>query len=475
MNFNLNKNKINMNLRNLILLLLITIFISSCGSIKPVAPTIEVGTYTAPKQELSMISIPIEMELKNYFKAADNAVPYEFKGKEQQCDGVSFEYKFDRKPIQIEGKGNYVDIEIEGKYGISLSYCAKCTDLFSAKPSCMTPRIPASCGVDEPMRRIKIQYGTEIELKKDFKIEAKTELKKIDPKDKCQVTVFSYDATGHLVTEVKKVLEDLSGKIDSEIESLAIKKEVDAIWESFTKPFPIDKYGYLTLNPKAIEVENLKIKGTKLEFNVGISANPKITLSKPEEKNIPLPNLSELKHPTGLSINVDIVVPYDSLNSIINKSLVGKVIDIKNQKIIIQNAKIFGASNQQLSIEVGFTGSKTGVMFFKGTPTIIDSLQTISFPDIEFDLETKNVLLKSAKWMFDKKITNMIRDYSEFNLKPYLKDASKMIEQQMNTKIDKNINLKGKVNETKIKHIYPDKNELLIQTNLSGKLSVKID
>jgi hypothetical protein len=457
----------------IILSLLTTI--SSCGSIKPTAPPVEVGSYNPPKQELSMISIPIEMELKSYFKAADNAVPFEFKGSEQQCAGVSFKYQFDRKPIQIEGKGTYVDIDIEGKYALNLSYCAKCTDLYGPIPSCITPRIPASCGVNEPMRRIKIQYGTEIDLKKDFKLEAKTELKKIDPKDKCQITVFYYDATDQLVKEVKKALTQLGGKIDSEIESLDIKKEAEAIWNSFTQPFPIDKYGYLSLNPKAIEVENLRIKGTQLEFNIGITAYPQVTLNKPEDKKTPLPNLTELKHPNGLAINLDIIAPYDSLTSIINQSLAGKVIDIKKQKIILQKAKIYGASNQQLSIEVGFTGSKSGVMYFKGTPTYNDSLQEISFPDLAFDLETKNVLLKSAKWMFDKKITNMIRSYSKFNLTSYLSDASKMIEKQMNTKMDGGINLKGKVNETKIKHVFPDKDLLLIKTSMTGKLSVKID
>jgi hypothetical protein len=463
-------------MQNSIRLLTFSILIlGACGTIKPNSPKIEVANYIPPKQEASLISIPIEMELKSYFKAADNAVPMKFNGNQKQCEGVSFAYDFERKPILIEGKGSSVDINIEGKYGLSLSYCTKCTDYFSSSPTCITPRIPASCGVGESMRRIKIQYGTAIELKKDFKIDATTELKKLEPIDKCEITVFKYDATGHLVKEVKKALSDLGLKIDQEIESLDIKKQAEEIWQSLTKPFPIEGFGFLEMNPNAIEVENLRIKGSKLMFNIGVKAFPQVSLSKPSEKIIPLPNLTELKNEEGLNINVQIVATYDSLNSILNQHLFGKIIDIKNQQIILQQTKIYGAQNQQLTIEVDFIGSKKGKMFFIGTPTINDTTQVISFPDLSFDVATKNVLLKSAKWMFNNKITNMISQYAIFDLKKQLKDISKTIEAQMNSKITNEINLKGKLKETKVKSIFPDKDALIIQTKLTGKLGVIIN
>ena len=130
----------------------LVLFLFSCKTISPVSPTIAVSEYIPPVQKVSVMNIPVEMEMKSYFKAADEAVPYEFKGKEQNCEDVSYDYKFNRNPIKIEGKAGRnsaleIGIDIEGKYALNLNYCAKCTDIFSSAPNCVTPRIYASCGV----------------------------------------------------------------------------------------------------------------------------------------------------------------------------------------------------------------------------------------------------------------------------------------------------------------------------------------
>lgn len=454
---------------------LFALILISCKSIKPAAPEIKLVEYIPPVQVASSIHIPVEMELKSQFKAADQAVPYQFKGREDQCEGVSFSYTFDRKPIKIDGKGKKVNISIEGKYALNLNYCAKCTDMFSDKKSCITPRIYVSCGVDEPMRRIQIEYETAIDLKPNFELESKTTLQEVTPKDKCEITVFRYDATGQLVKEVKKALKDLGKEIDKEVESIDLRKQAEDIWKTFSSPFPIENYGFLHLNPEKLAVTGLKLDGSKLFFDVAIEAFPEVNLAESKGKGLAMPDMSNIRAKEGLDINLNLVAQYDSLSSIMNRSLAGKVIDIKKQKIILEQAKIYGAANNQLAIEINFTGSKSGRMFFLGTPHFNDSLQQISFPDLSFDLETKNALLKSAKWLFNHKITDMVRSYATFNMSDLLKEAAKKIEEQMNGELSKGIFLKGNMDEVRVTGIHPAQDKLIIQSNLKGKLRVSIN
>jgi hypothetical protein len=44
----------------------------------------------------------------------------------------------------------------------------------------------------------------------------------------------------------------------------------------------------------------------------------------------------------------------------------------------------------------------------------------------------------------------------------------------LNKQIDANIYLSGKMNQVKVKTIFPDKENLIIQTNLLGNLNVNI-
>jgi hypothetical protein len=462
----------------LIAIFLINLFVS-CGSIKPTTPEITVGIYTPPIQEVSTFSIPVEMEMKSYFKEADNAVPFEFKGKEQNCEDVSYDYKFIRNPIKIQGKGGNsntleIGIGIEGKYALNLNYCPKCSDLFSSTPNCLTPRIYASCGVGEPMRRITVDYTTKINLQNDFTLKSKTKLEDVIPKDKCQITVFRYNATEKLVKEVKGALSDLSGIIDKEIESLEIKKEIESIWKTINEPNKIENYGYLNFNPNKIGVEKLSMIGTNLKFNVLVEAYPQVTLVQLPMIDKPLPNLSKVKDNEGFNLNLDLIANYDSLSVILNRELSGKIIEIKKNKIRLEKASIYGAANQQLSIEVDFSGSKSGKLYFLGTPKFIDSIQEISFPDLSFELQTKNALLKSAKWMFSDLITRKMRELTRFSMSKILEESRKKIELELNKQIDNNIYLSGKMNQVKVKSIFPDRENLIIQTNLIGNLNVYI-
>jgi hypothetical protein len=464
------------------LIIVIFIFVtslSSCNIIKPSSPEIELGTYNPPIQDVSMLSIPVEMEMKSYFIDADKSVPYEFKGNEQKCEDVSYAYKFIRNPLKIEGKVSNstsleIGIEIEGKYALNLNYCPKCSDFFSNTQSCLTPRLYASCGVGEPMRRIKIEYTTKIDLENDFSLKSKTKLENVIPKDKCEITVFRYNATEKLVKEVKGALSDLSEIIDKEIESLEIKKEIETIWKTINEPNKIDKYGYLSFNPNTIGVEKLTLKGTNLRFNVLIEAYPKVTLIKSVANTQTLPKISKIDDTEGFNLNLDLIANYDSLSMIINRELSGKIIEIKQNKIKIEKASIYGAANQQLSIEVDFSGSKSGKLYFLGTPKFIDSLQEISFPDLSFELHTKNALLKSAKWMFSDLITHKIREFTRFNMNVILEESRKKIEEQLNQKLNESISVFGKINKVKVKSIFPDKENLIIQTNLKGNLNVYI-
>lgn len=457
-----------------------TLILTSCKTISPVTPEIKVGTYTPPVQEVSLLSIPVEMEMKSYFNDADKSVPYEFSGSQQQCEDVSYAYKFVRNPIRIKGNPGkadplVVDIEIDGSYSLNLNYCVKCSDLFSDSPICLTPRIYASCGVGEPMRRIKVEYETAIELKPDFTLDARTKLKEVSPQDKCQITVFSYDATSQVVKEVKGALKDVGKEIDKGIEELGIRKEIDKIWKGFVLPINLYGYGFLHINPEKIGVGKLRLLGTRLSFETIIEAYPFISSVKNPNPVKSLPDLSDIRHDEGFNINLDLLADYDSLSAILNRELSGKTIRIKRNKIIFKEAKIHGAANQQLNIEMTFGGSKSGKLFFVGTPRFNDSLQEISFPDLSFELETKNALLRSARWLFNDKITAMMREHTRFNVTEILTDAAQKLETQLNRKIDQNITLKGKMTTVRVKNIFPDLDKLIIQANLQGLLNVIIE
>lgn len=449
---------------------------TSCGSIKPEAPLISVEeTYESPKTEPSYIKIPIKINLKPYFDQTDKSIDRSFNGEEKQCSGVSFKYKFNREPIEFQGIGKKLQFDVDGSYSLWLNYCAGCSDAFASEPYCLTPRIYASCGVGEPMRKIHVGYDTRIRVAYNYQLKSYTKLREIKALSPCKVTVFNYDATSRLEEEVEKVLVKMEKDIDAQIETVDLRPEMEKTWDLMAQPTNLEGYGFLELNPQAIAMDEISYKGDTAYFNAILTANPKILSQKSGERTKKLPNLTTYEERDGFDITMDVFSQYDSLSAILTRNISGKSVDVKGKEIIFDSIQIYGASNKKLHIKMNFSGSKKGIFYLTGTPVFVADSQFISFPDLEFDVKSKSALLKGAKWFFDKKVTNLLRQQTEIDLAPYLATLKKELNQNLAMELGTGVHLTGKVKEITVNLIQPRGEHLHIQIHSLGKLAIRLD
>lgn len=456
-------------------LLFALLLLSSCKSrLEAVAPIITVQEIPPAKQRESSVYLPIKINLQPYFNETEKALPKIFNGKEENCEGVSYSYKFVRNPIQFDGKGDLIYFEVDGKYSLNLNYCPECTSLFNNKGNCVVPRIYASCGVGEPMRRVSVGYATNFTITPDFKFKTKTDLKKFETVDPCEITVFSYDATSKLRKEVTDVLKDLEKTIDKEIASIDIKSELQEAWKLLAEPSAIEGYGFLSLQPKALSLSDIRFENKTAYVDLNLTVQPTFTTEKPQVKEAKLPVLSEHKKAKGFDIELDAIATYDSLSSIMTKAIQGQKVTIKKNEVIFKKLEVHGASNKQLQLKLEFDGKKSGVLYLIGTPAFNAEKQTISFPDLAFDLESKNLLLKSAKWLFSDKITNAMREQAKFDITPYMEEMKGALQQELNTELTKGVFLKGKAETLELKEIFPGKDALLLRINTKGELKLSM-
>jgi hypothetical protein len=217
---------------------------------------------------------------------------------------------------------------------------------------------------------------------------------------------------------------------------------------------------------------NFDDKKAKLQINLAFQ--PVVTTHDPGNSSSPLPKLSEYKQGNGFEIHLDLISTYDSLTSILSREINGKSIEIKKNLIIFDSVGVESAAGSKLNIWVKFSGKKKGKLYLVGTPTFNSIEQIISFPDLEFDIKTKNALLKSAEWMFNPKITELIRQQAKFDLKPHLESMKGELNKEINREITTGIYLKGNLDEVNIDSIFPLGEQLVVRAFASGKLSLKM-
>lgn len=458
------------------LFILISSFIlTSCGSIKPEAPEIEVKEeLKIPPQPVSVIKVPVKINLAPYFKETNKAVPKNFKGGDHQCEGVSYDYYFKRKPIKFKGTGSYLEYSVDGSYWMKVAYCPDCISIFGAGTSCISPVIRVSCGIDEPMRKMRVAFKSKIGVDNEYRLTSSTKLKEVKAISPCHVSFVNFNATKTLEKEVKKALKYVEKDIDRAIEDVDLRPDMKLTWDAIETPIDLEGYGYMFLNPKAVGMSNIRYQGDTAYLDAYLRAYPEVRLDTIGFRPTPLPDLSDITVSEGFDIKMDITAKYDSLSNILTRDIKGLETEIGKNKVIFGDVEVHGAANQRLHIKVDFSGKKSGTLYLTGTPSFDAESQRISFPDLEFDLKTKSTLLKSAQWLFDKKITNIIRDAANLDLAEYLSEFKKSVDQSINGEIDKGVWMNGEVENILIDFIYPREDALFMRISSTGTIGIKM-
>ncbi|HEU4861995.1 MAG TPA: DUF4403 family protein, partial [Chitinophagaceae bacterium] len=140
-----------------------------------------------------------------------------------------------------------------------------------------------------------------------------------------------------------------------------------------------------------------------------------------------------------------------------------------------EDSRIYGTGNEKLIIKMSFSGSNSGIAYFTGKPFYDEKKKMIEVRDIDFDVKTKNLLLKSADWLFNKRITAEIARVSKFDLSNYVDTAKILINRQLNTEWIRGVTSSGTVNDLKIAGFYPLTEYFIIRSNANGDLMIKVD
>ncbi len=425
-------------------------------------------------QPVSNVEVPVTVDLKTYFVQAENSVPNKYSDNQQPCEGLRYQYTFTRTPFAITGSNNVVNLKFTGSYGFTASYCAKCATLLGSAPTPVVPVVSAQCGVgDETPRRMVISYQSTINVMPDFHLKSKTILYPApQPLDRCNVFFGNIDVTDRLIQYLSGPLNDLGKMVDAKIAAYNIKPVIDQLWKNLASETKMD-VGYLSINPQSVRVSSFSLNGSLLSFSVGLSAKPVVTISSNQQPLKPLPNLTAYTPANGFNIYLDLLENYDHLTNIVNQQVAGQSAEVAGKTFIVDKTKIWGIG-KQIVMQVDFKGSTTGTIFLVGTPTYDQSTHVLSFPDLSFDLQTKAWMLKAAKWMFNGKITDMIRQRAIYNCSQFIADSKTKIQKQVSRDYGNGVHSDVTIQDLDIQAIYPTADKLIIRTLSNGQIKVKV-
>src|SRR5436190_1237073 len=341
----------------------------------------------------------------------------------------------------------------------------------------ISPWTPACrCGYEEGERKVNVGFQNSVSLTTDLKANLAIRTFQPQPVDKCSVCFWGQDITTQVMQGLKEQLDAAKTDMQKSFGSYDLRPRFQQAWDQLNKVYGLYGLGWLQMNPTKIRINSLSAKNDSLNINIGLSARPIVTFEKPQEHLTVAPNITDFGSRQGFNIFLDAVLNYDSLTNIISSQLRDKRFDLSsNRYVIIKSCTLYGMDNENLITKVQFEGSEKGIFYLIGKPVYDAATRTIEMKDLDFDIKSKNMLLKSASWLFNRRIINELRKYSTFDLSAYVSSATTSFNQQLNRELIKGIQSSGHMDDMKIVKIYPLREHLIVRGNCSGSLSIRID
>jgi hypothetical protein len=130
---------------------------------------------------------------------------------------------------------------------------------------------------------------------------------------------------------------------------------------------------------------------------------------------------------------------------------------------------------EHMTIGVQFSGYKSGTIFLSGMPVLDTASGILDITDLDYKLETNDVLMRTASWLFNKKILKEIKAYTRFPVKDYLDSVRLKASAQLNQPIIKGIRTEGRLDKISLLRLSVGTDNLGLRCQASGELDVFVD
>ena len=355
-----------------------------------------------------------------------------------------------------------------------MEYCAACSGLLSTKPMCLTPLIPFSCGINEKKPSLRIRFATELAVNENYGLSTRTTIDELKSLNPCEVTLFRFDATDEVIKEVKKTLKKQCEETDKQLEAISFRKEAADLWKNMNQTVKIPYLGYIHFEPISLSLVKPRLERNKLYTTLVLNCKTYLNQnsSKASVSDLPKLNIIASAPKDTFDLFTDFELNYDSISQLFTEQIKGKTIDFKKNHFEFNSIKLSGLDEKKIVLAIQFSGTKKGVLYLQGIPSFDNEKKILELTKLEYDLKTKSILLKSAKWLFSNRIYSELEKATKLDLSIQFNELKKTIDRNLQKKTG-DFSLLGKTHDVSVVHIFPTSDHLYLRTCLKAQLNVK--
>jgi len=428
----------------------------------------------------SVLIAPIAFDLGPAIAQFEADVPRQFGSLERRIRAdssarASVAFAASRSPFQVHVDGSQIVVETvleyEGRGWYNLP---------------LVPEVSAGCGSgDDPKPRLRLRIVSTPSFTREWGLHTQSyaEVARFsdEPRDQCQVTFLDIDVTGKVVDAVREEMTALLGRQDRRVARHDTRRRIERIWRKMEQPLQLTDGVWLLLQPGAANLASFSGAGDSLVALMHLEVRPKIVTGlRPADSTLvtPLPPLRMTADPdsaAALHVVLEGVFAYDAATSLLHKQLVGKVIRMAGRRLRIEDVTLRGIGSGRVALGVTFGGAVQGRVFFTGTPRLDLDARQLTFPDLDFDVGSADLLISGLSWWQGDAVRDLLRTNAVIPDSAALAKVERLAEEWLNRELTDGVRLDVALGDSRGLAVYARREHLIVRALAEGQARLAVD
>ncbi len=428
------------------------------------------------EKHLSALNVPVEIpisELETQINAKIKGLIYEDKSYEDD-DRDNLKAKvWKLSPIKMVALESSFLFEVPLKIWVSAGYN-------------VSPLGINMSGYKDTEFSIRIRLISKIGLTPDWTVRSETYVDSYDwiSEPNVKVAGINIPIKSMVSRLLNKNFDKITEAIDQQVaENIELKKNVEVAWQLAHEPVMLAKEfdTWLVIKPTGVTMTPLLAKNGVLRSVIGINGYTQTITSvvKPPKPEIPkLPDLKIVdKVADNFKVSLISLVSYEEAGRLATARFKGEKFSFLNgqYQVEVTSVETYG-QNDKLVIKAGLKGSINGFVYLKGIPYYDAVTQQLSLRGLDYDLDTRNSIIKTANWLLQGQFARMMEKKMVFPVGGQITDAKKTIQQALaNYKVIDGVLIKGTLTEILPDKVYLTPQHIYSVVFAEGKVNLRVD
>ena len=431
-----------------------------------------------PDPPPSVVNLPVTISLAQVAAQIESKVPrgqnkeaeWQPIGKFAVVGTVYAREMWERDPLRLSIHDDQVDVSAHVRYRARLA-AHPCAPLVG----CRWVEL-GSCGTDSEMPTMDIGLRTTLTYTREWTVLPRTRPLPVRPGVRCKLTEAKIDVTERVREMVQGVIDRAAPQVDEKIrDAVELRRRVEDLWSDIQQPIRASRDVYLLIQPESVSATPPRGKGTTLTTSVAVTVRPRVIIGdRPPVAELPLPPGGRVAPGRGFQVQLLAELPYAVVDSMLAKKLAGRTFDAHGHKVTVVGTNLYG-SGDRVVLKVRVKGDARGTIYLVGTPRFDPATQVISVPDLDFSVESKELLPRVAEWLMGDQLRDELRGAAHFELADRIASIRGDVDQALNRNLGRSVRMSGGVDALRPLGVFVFSRSLAAVVAADGHVQIHVD